>query len=412
MPDKGINDTIRFMRSYLFVSLTGLLLAWTLYAKDCKVKTKVAVFPYPLMDRDAQRITKTINLAAAIDTCFTPVDGYRALEGFTSPENVAVEEARMKLGQARDLVNQGKYKDALVLLKEVVKTLTKYYAITSMGPELPNALLYLGMCEVLSGESEDAVKHFLLAMRLDPTIDISILNPPDEVNDVFEQAQMEEVNTSVTGAIYVESRPSGALVYVDGSFKGQTPLEVKGLKPGKHILSLLMLGWVRVSKTVSIQPGSVVHVGEIPLKETPKLSIFQSILKNLKAGKAQAYTDAMGFIPAKMWILVGAKGNKVELIGYDLARRTFARIAGSLSKRPVVDGRRLLKGLLAAMRTKLPSPVEGKTSNSILKKWWFWTIVGAVVVGGITTGVVLGTRTSKVPTGFEKNGNGAIIIEF
>jgi len=29
--------------------------------------------------------------------------------------------------------------------------------------------------------------------------------------------------------------------------------------------------------------------------------------------------------------------------------------------------------------------------------WWFWTVTGAVVAGGVTTGVVLGTQDSGSP---------------
>ncbi len=39
-----------------------------------------------------------------------------------------------------------------------------------------------------------------------------------------------------------------------------------------------------------------------------------------------------------------------------------------------------------------------RPSQSILRKWWFWTIIGAAVVGGVTAGVVVGTA-KRVPTG-------------
>ncbi len=51
-----------------------------------------------------------------------------------------------------------------------------------------------------------------------------------------------------------------------------------------------------------------------------------------------------------------------------------------------------------------PAPVKAapKTVKTPLyKKWWLWTIVGVVVVGGVATGVVLGTRdkhTNVPPT--------------
>jgi len=37
------------------------------------------------------------------------------------------------------------------------------------------------------------------------------------------------------------------------------------------------------------------------------------------------------------------------------------------------------------------------SATPIYKKWWFWTLVGAVVVGGVTVGVVAGTREGPPP---------------
>lgn len=44
-----------------------------------------------------------------------------------------------------------------------------------------------------------------------------------------------------------------------------------------------------------------------------------------------------------------------------------------------------------------PAPLTTPTTPTeppkpIYKKWWFWTIIGVVVVGGVTTGVILGTK--------------------
>jgi hypothetical protein len=41
-----------------------------------------------------------------------------------------------------------------------------------------------------------------------------------------------------------------------------------------------------------------------------------------------------------------------------------------------------------------PAP-EQPASGPVYTKWWFWTIVGAVVVGGVVTAVVLSSGTSK-----------------
>jgi hypothetical protein len=45
--------------------------------------------------------------------------------------------------------------------------------------------------------------------------------------------------------------------------------------------------------------------------------------------------------------------------------------------------------------------VEGvavRAQSSVLRKWWLWTIIGAVVVGGVTAGVVAST-VDRAPDG-------------
>jgi hypothetical protein len=39
-----------------------------------------------------------------------------------------------------------------------------------------------------------------------------------------------------------------------------------------------------------------------------------------------------------------------------------------------------------------------RRSESVLRKWWFWTIIGAAVAGGVTAGIVAGTA-SRIPQG-------------
>jgi hypothetical protein len=52
-----------------------------------------------------------------------------------------------------------------------------------------------------------------------------------------------------------------------------------------------------------------------------------------------------------------------------------------------------------------------KAKSSIWSKWWFWTAVGAVIVGGTTTAVVL-TRPKAEKPGLPHDGTGAVILRF
>lgn len=49
------------------------------------------------------------------------------------------------------------------------------------------------------------------------------------------------------GGVYVTSLPSGADVWVDGSYIGRTPVIIDGLREGKHAITVTKSGW-RVSE--------------------------------------------------------------------------------------------------------------------------------------------------------------------
>ena len=44
-----------------------------------------------------------------------------------------------------------------------------------------------------------------------------------------------------------------------------------------------------------------------------------------------------------------------------------------------------------------PAQPQPESSGPIYSKWWFWTIIGAVVIGGVVTAVALSSGTSKPP---------------
>lgn len=58
----------------------------------------------------------------------------------------------------------------------------------------------------------------------------------------------------------------------------------------------------------------------------------------------------------------------------------------------------------APLRIAVPAPGGG---INVLEEWWFWTLIGAVVVGGVVTGVVLAT----MPTGGPQPGTLIINVE-
>lgn len=47
----------------------------------------------------------------------------------------------------------------------------------------------------------------------------------------------------------------------------------------------------------------------------------------------------------------------------------------------------------------IPTTPPADRGGSVADEWWFWTLIGAVVAGGVVTGVVLGTQDNGIPQG-------------
>jgi hypothetical protein len=63
-----------------------------------------------------------------------------------------------------------------------------------------------------------------------------------------------------TGAMRVESRPSGAAVLIDGRIVGTTPLQISDLEPGTHDVRLELPGHRPWATTRTIVAGQTVRV--------------------------------------------------------------------------------------------------------------------------------------------------------
>jgi hypothetical protein len=61
-----------------------------------------------------------------------------------------------------------------------------------------------------------------------------------------------------SGAVYVTTLPSGADIWVDGTYVGRAPVLVDALEPGHHALTITKTGWVVQEVDVVVPPGAVV----------------------------------------------------------------------------------------------------------------------------------------------------------
>ncbi len=80
-----------------------------------------------------------------------------------------------------------------------------------------------------------------------------------------------------TGSLAVTSDPAGAEIYIDGDFKGVSPVTVSGLSAGTHTLSVQLQDYAGTTTNITITAG---QTGRIPvvLQKVHRLSMMDIIL--------------------------------------------------------------------------------------------------------------------------------------
>jgi len=178
--------------------------------------------------------------------------------------------------------------------------------------------------------------------------------------------------TPATGSIYVTSVPSGASVYVDGTYYGPSPQLASGLSPGYHQVRISLAGfqdWIgnvlvnsgettRVSQTLSVTPTPTAVTGSGSL----------SIQSNPAGADVYVDNEYMGITPLVLPSI--APGTHTVLLthqGYadwratiQVQRDSQARVDATLSPSPtIVPTKAPLPAVLAAISLGALSLVTG-----------------------------------------------------
>ena len=159
------------------------------------------------------------------------------------------------------------------------------YEFTITGPEGENYVLALASLRPLSlGELAD-VKSGRVNLRglrnLSQTLSIIVRPVPNRewaTDAIRYYVGRRAPPPPATGTLAVESSPGGAKVFIDGAYRGRTPLALE-LRPGMHDVELRLEGYepyrarvqVRAGQTTRLSPRlvAVVRTGTLEVTSTP-----------------------------------------------------------------------------------------------------------------------------------------------
>jgi PEGA domain len=169
--------------------------------------------------------------------------------------------------------------------------------------------------------------------------------------------------------------PDGAQVMVDGRTLGTAPLRPLGLAAGNHVIEASADGYKPARK-------EVVVVAKQPLTVELKLAaIPRSGRVHVTASQPLAHVRIdgrdLGVAPVDTELPLGGHQLEVDALGYMTSRSELVIAGGQTREVNVV----------------LELPPQGGHAPRFYERWWFWGIVGAVVVGGTAAGIAAGSST-------------------
>ncbi|WP_018110681.1 PEGA domain-containing protein [Thermus igniterrae] len=243
------------------------------------------------------------------------------------------------------------------------------YRYTVTGPEGEDRVLAvaskrpLSLQEILDVERSQVRVQGAEGLARALSIVIEPLPPRDWVTDVARYV-VGRVPTPATATLVVDSRPTGAEVYLDGRLQGRTPLTLT-VNPGRQEVELRLSGYQSYRVVVNPRPGERVQVFAqlVPEPRQGTLAITST------PSGAEVYLDGAlrGRTPLSLSLPEGRYGVELRLVGYEPYRATVQVRPGETARLDVRltpvprTGTLLLETSPAGAEVYLEGRLQGRT---------------------------------------------------
>lgn len=252
------------------------------------------------------------------------------------PSRVTAQEART-LERGRELFRSFEYDEALELMQHVVDD------GSSSAAERIGALELVGVIHLLQRRQDEARQSFERLLALDPGHELDDSDLPPRVREFF-----DEVRTEAPAAAQPETELDAPDTFPEA-----------GVAPVLLTLSGETAGVARALLHLRSSQNSDFFVEE-PM--TRQGDSFSSDVEAPSEGNVDFFIT-----------LEAPSGHVLASVGSEDEPRTITVPA------PIAN----------------PEPIAEAEGRPWYRTWWFWTVVGVVVAGGVTAGVIAGTRPEE-----------------
>jgi hypothetical protein len=450
---QGLNSLQRTVRTGIFTALVAVLAVPVVGSAD-EGRT-VGCFVFPAGPRQQQA---SVVMSSIIRAQMRSLVGVQVVTGAPAGNGEAAIEATRLTNEGFTALNTGDKNGALPLFQQA-------FDLLAQNPGVGEIQLHarvakgLGVASFMTGKTtrgKELIKRSLLLYSRQQATEYAY---SVDVRNLFEHAR-REIGELQAGTVEVRSTPDGAEVYLDGEFKGYTPIPMPNVPAGSHLVEVVRDGYLRWSTAAVVAPGGRIPT-EAVLTEAPQKAAFDAAYAEVsrRIGTARrsnaarrrflAAAEELKQVSGARELLavaasVGEGGFVLKGIFLDLAgeahpinvtltqdaeflNRIRGLLSDSLQAAFEPEGRAASLGSppaetvdtvmreSAAIGGELAidpdSPlfrVEGEApEESITDKWWFWTAIGggAALVAGTVIAVVLATGEDDSAAGAVGNLN-------
>ncbi len=238
---------------------------------------KIAAF---FLYADSYSRSKAANLTAETASYLANSGDYNYVHNEASLFIPTMSAAQRDFERGMDLFKEAKYlyedlliEDAIDKFKQSLTILERHLDKIPDLKTISEILLYLGASYRMLDEDRMATTYFESYISINPVAELDDIVFSPTIVSFFDRIKDDHLMLP-TGTFVIESFPSGALVFINGKIAGVTPLRLDGIPRGTH--------YYRIHKT-----GYQSHAGKIDVRERRDTRINQ----NLRSHQEAAYLE-------------------------------------------------------------------------------------------------------------------------
>lgn len=275
----------------------------------------------------------------------------------------------------------------------------------SQREALDRALFAMGTTALFQGQGTVADSVFVALAQLSPSFVPDRDRLPDNVVERYGLVKAS-LHERPTGRMHITSNPPGAAVWVDGEFRGSTPVDVESLIDGQHAVVIERTSYRAYGTLCQVTGGRTARL-DLDLERTGATSVVDNLSTGITidAERAMEVGRRLGVTRlAALWLDSSLSGDRISGLWLDVAAgKTLATVPSTeIVEEPDVASATIVGAIAAAIGAKNAPPAGPQTSLTepgpsaatpgleFMNEWWFWAAVGgAVAVAAASTAVVV-----------------------